>query len=345
MLTAQQAAIAKGMLARGDKQHDIAAYFGENSGRIAEISTGRLFNDVMAASIGGLPPAGAARRFIDPNSPVEKQWAQLQDLIRNPPENSRVVTFTPALAAMILSELNQQNRKKRPSKIRRFAEFMEADRWLLTGDTIKFGRSGVLRDGQNRLSACVRSAVNFRTHIVFGIDDKAFAVIDTNAVRTSPDTLHIAGVPYSREVAQAVRWIIIYESAPPLDRGKSVDNDQLLSYYTKKIDKNRMDRSIARALAAGRPLSAGSLAAHLYLFEAIHAKATERFSDDLAQQARGGRKLVEKLQRLRKQSMGRLNEMQVNALTIQAWKSYRKGEPLTMAMLNWNENKDFPSFE
>ena len=32
-------AIVKGMLARGDRQHDIAAYFGINGGRIAEIST------------------------------------------------------------------------------------------------------------------------------------------------------------------------------------------------------------------------------------------------------------------------------------------------------------------
>ncbi len=28
------------MLARGDRQHDIAAYFGVNAGRVAEISTG-----------------------------------------------------------------------------------------------------------------------------------------------------------------------------------------------------------------------------------------------------------------------------------------------------------------
>ena len=30
----------KGMLARGDRQHDIAAYYGVNAGRIAEVATG-----------------------------------------------------------------------------------------------------------------------------------------------------------------------------------------------------------------------------------------------------------------------------------------------------------------
>lgn len=32
--------IVKGMLARGDRQHDIASYFGVNGGRIGEIATG-----------------------------------------------------------------------------------------------------------------------------------------------------------------------------------------------------------------------------------------------------------------------------------------------------------------
>jgi hypothetical protein len=51
-------AIVKGMLARGDKQHDIAAYFGINGGRIAEISTGQTGPSVAAAVQEDLPPAG-----------------------------------------------------------------------------------------------------------------------------------------------------------------------------------------------------------------------------------------------------------------------------------------------
>ena len=39
-LTAADAAVATGMLFRGDRQHDIASWFGVNSGRIAEIATG-----------------------------------------------------------------------------------------------------------------------------------------------------------------------------------------------------------------------------------------------------------------------------------------------------------------
>jgi hypothetical protein len=57
-LTEQDASIVKAMLARGDRQHDIAAWFGVNGGRIAEIATGRTFRSVAAADRANLPPRG-----------------------------------------------------------------------------------------------------------------------------------------------------------------------------------------------------------------------------------------------------------------------------------------------
>jgi hypothetical protein len=58
-LTEADAAVAKGMLARGDRQHDIAAWFGVNGGRIAELASGRLYWWVRPASVDQrLPPPG-----------------------------------------------------------------------------------------------------------------------------------------------------------------------------------------------------------------------------------------------------------------------------------------------
>lgn len=57
-LNDQEIAIVKGMIARGDRQHDIAAYFGENGGRIGEISTGKRGPGVAAAAQADLPPPG-----------------------------------------------------------------------------------------------------------------------------------------------------------------------------------------------------------------------------------------------------------------------------------------------
>ncbi len=52
------APIIMGMVVRGDRDHDIAAWFGVNQGRIAEVKEGSRFGTVAAAQAGGLPPKG-----------------------------------------------------------------------------------------------------------------------------------------------------------------------------------------------------------------------------------------------------------------------------------------------
>lgn len=57
-LTVNDAKIAIGMLARGDKQHDVAAWFGENQARIVEAAGGAL-GTLEAAPADQLPPRGS----------------------------------------------------------------------------------------------------------------------------------------------------------------------------------------------------------------------------------------------------------------------------------------------
>ncbi|NWH07895.1 MAG: hypothetical protein HXY22_04470 [Alphaproteobacteria bacterium] len=55
-LTNKEASLVLGMAARGDNDHDIAAWFGVNQGRIAEVKKGDY--GVSAAPAVELPPAG-----------------------------------------------------------------------------------------------------------------------------------------------------------------------------------------------------------------------------------------------------------------------------------------------
>lgn len=57
-LTGDDAALIKGMRLRGDRQHDIAAWFGVNPGRIAEVLNGHAFQGVVPAPANDLPPVG-----------------------------------------------------------------------------------------------------------------------------------------------------------------------------------------------------------------------------------------------------------------------------------------------
>jgi hypothetical protein len=56
-LTQNDARVVSGMQARGDRDHDIAAWFGVNQGRVAEVKEGK-FGTVNAAPAEQLPPKG-----------------------------------------------------------------------------------------------------------------------------------------------------------------------------------------------------------------------------------------------------------------------------------------------
>jgi len=64
-LTEKDAFIIKGMIARGDKNETIAAYFGVNQRAVSHVRSGKKFADVKAASQTELPPPGPYR--VDPN--------------------------------------------------------------------------------------------------------------------------------------------------------------------------------------------------------------------------------------------------------------------------------------
>jgi hypothetical protein len=56
-LNKSEVALVKGMLKRGDRQHDIAAWFGVNGGRIADIATEKKHKEIIAKTT-DLPPKG-----------------------------------------------------------------------------------------------------------------------------------------------------------------------------------------------------------------------------------------------------------------------------------------------
>lgn len=336
--------MVKGMLARGDKQHDIAAYFKTNGGRIAEIAQGKRGADIRPVSVDLIPTLEAGPRFIDPNTPLEKQVAVLDALRKNPPENPRRVMVSPALAQHILNTLNPHNRPTRSSHIVQYAEDMTDGRWKLTGDTIKFGRSGILRDGQHRLAGCIRSGVMFETYIVFGIDDESFSVMDTGRKRKGDDVFSIAGITNASSASAAVRWVLILSSDQPTNRALTYTNNELLDTY-RGLKQPLFDNCVAEAKYAcksARVLHESALAAILYIFRQKQDRAANAFMSDLKVMKGGAKKLVNLVEKIRSQNMGRIHETQRNALIIKALHSYAKNTTLNAASLAWDDTKDFP---
>jgi hypothetical protein len=121
------------------------------------------------------------------------------------------MTITPKICLELL-KYNENNRPQKPKKIAEYENYMMAGEWMLTGDTIKFSNAKLLRDGQNRLKACERAGVPFRTHIVFGIDDEAFDRLNQGKNRNGADVLSIAGYQYVAALSGAVRWTHLIEN-------------------------------------------------------------------------------------------------------------------------------------
>jgi hypothetical protein len=71
ILNATDAALIKGMLDRGDRQHDIAAWFGVNGGRVAEIAVGARFAEVQTAKSEELPPPGPYPKAAEALAAIE----------------------------------------------------------------------------------------------------------------------------------------------------------------------------------------------------------------------------------------------------------------------------------
>ena len=86
-LTEADVALIKGMLLRGDRQHDIASFFGVNAGRIAEIATGFRFTWVKASDVRQLPPPGPYPRPAE----LLRELVRLRKIVANSDdEQSRV---------------------------------------------------------------------------------------------------------------------------------------------------------------------------------------------------------------------------------------------------------------
>lgn len=266
---------------------------------------------------------------------LQAQIAGLERLIKNPPRNSRLIEFGPELAAYVLDTYNLHNRPMKPGNVKQYAEALTDGTWGLTGDTIKFGADGLLKDGQNRLSAVIQSGVPMTSHVVFGIDPELFARMDIGKVRTGGDVFAIEGLPYANVSAAAVRWLKILTSGKPGDRGARFSNEELLETYRHEVDPERLKHSIKMALevrkTTGQPPA--TLAALHYLFHTEEPVKADTFFTEWATGRYSGAKsrspvalMQARLTELANAGAGRVHENMRNLVIITAWRAYVTGD-------------------
>ena len=102
------------------------------------------------------------------------------------------VEITPALAEELL-DANTNNRAVRASNLQKIESDMLSGRWVFNGDSIRIDSNGVIIDGQHRLLSIEKTGVTVSALLVTGLPPETRATIDTNAVRTAGDELHMLG--------------------------------------------------------------------------------------------------------------------------------------------------------
>lgn len=122
-----------------------------------------------------------------------------------------VLDITPQMAAEWLKSNTDNFRRLNPARIERYSSDMGRGRWDVNGDTIVFNCNGTLKDGQNRLTGCVKSGKSFRSIVVWGVKEDACSNIDRGQPRRVGQTLRRMGVANYNGVAALATNVVCHD--------------------------------------------------------------------------------------------------------------------------------------
>ena len=277
---------------------------------------------------------------------TENVLRNIEKMIANPPETSLLMVITPEVAAALLKKRNRHNRPPKPKNIDRYVKDMEAGEWVVTGDTVKFSNKGLLRDGQNRLTACVKAKKPFETHVIFGIDDGYFDRMDCGKARTASDLLTISGYQNTHILNGAVRWTHLIKTGRVKNRG-TFSSRETLQLLQEKYPRLSEFSTVSRQLwkNTGQPTTVTT--ALLYLFDEANPIRQQEFCDAWVSGKWTGRFrmlkfMQDQIRAMHALSLGRVHEVTRVAIIINAWNMFVSGNVGKKEDVLWNSADDFP---
>lgn len=120
-----------------------------------------------------------------------------------------VVDVTRPLAKEWLGE-GDVWRKKRDPGVQKVISHLEANAWVLDGNTVKFDKHGKLQDGQHRLTAVVITGIILKTLIVMG-EIEQHPNLDTGIPRNLADFLRHMKKHLASLLAAILRMHVVWE--------------------------------------------------------------------------------------------------------------------------------------
>jgi len=169
---------------------------------------------------------------------IARSMSEFAWLLENEPLRSVVIEIHPDVARVLLKMTNKRNRKIKNRNTSKLLKAINESDYELTGDTIKFNKSGHLIDGQHRMYSCSESGNPLTTHVVFGLNNSVFDVLDEGSKRKASDVLYTHGINNATVVAGAIHWLefMTNKSNKTIKQQRSVTltNRQTLKLYRTK---------------------------------------------------------------------------------------------------------------
>lgn len=230
---------------------------------------------------------------------------------------------------------NSHNRPISETGVLKYQMDMESGRFAMTGEPIQFSKTGVLLNGQNRLTAlanCV-PAITLTLLVVRGLDDDVQFLMDQGIKRTPGQQLALMGVRNSGQIASAARLFINWQGGMMFTDDKRqralslaavedwvMENQKLVDLF------NRYLAHVTRQVGA-TPSVAGAFAlqallvdpqAGISFFNLLHSRSNLPKGSPLLA-------LDNRLRRVRAERF-KLSQREELGYFIQAWNNWMRGD-------------------
>lgn len=257
------------------------------------------------------------------------------------------VTVTPAMAREWLEE-KVENRNLSPLIVARYAEDMRHGRWLVNGETLKFGEDGRLFDGQHRLHAVVAANTPVPMLTFRGDSAALMATIDSGRKRSLGDQLRLRGHKEWNRLAAAISHLYRWEKRHSFVRSIHCTGDSPTIQEALLFLDGHPGLEACFEACGGRSRHAvlrGGLGAALYfVLSAIDARDCEHFFRHLNSGAAledGSPILALRNRLMARPTLGRsLPSDERAALTFKAWNLFRRGE--SVKVVSWRKGGAAP---
>lgn len=251
---------------------------------------------------------------------------------------------------------NTHNRPTSDTGVLKYQMDMEAGRFAMTGEPIQFSKTGVLLNGQNRLTAlanCVPS-ITLTLLVVRGLDDEVQRLMDQGIKRTPGQQLALMGIRNSNQVASAARLFMNWQGGMLFTDDKRqralslaavedwvTENQKLVDLF------NRYLAQTTRSVGA-TPSVAGAFAMQALLVDTQAAISFFHLLHSRSNLPKGSPLLAldNRLRRVRAERM-KISQRDELGYFIQCWNNWMRGDLISKVQSGkggWNAG-NFPRME